>query len=461
MKRLLLLLLLLPVACWAQTITTLAGGGSAGLGDGGPATDAAFGGPTNGFAFNKRGDIIIADLWNQRLRKVDAISHIITTIAGTGVGGYNGDSIAATAAMLFGPKFVVLDTFGNIYVSESQGQRVRKIDTNGYIYTYAGTGAGSGISEMSGLFSGDSGQATAACFNGPEGLAIDSRGNLYISDAYNHRIRMVNDTSHIITTIVGNGTSVFNGDELPATAVALVFVADITTGPGDMIVMADIGSGANRIRSYNPSTGYVSRMAGIGGTLYNGDGFNADSANMIPYSGFKATSGVLYISDYGNERIRSVSGEMNTIATFAGTGFAGSTGDGGPASAATIFEPAHLAMDACGSLYFADAGNLRIRKIDFDTSCHYGVTGIPGLLTSEIIQVVPNPAHEVVSLYGISSLDQISVCNSFGELVYVSALSGNKNEIEIDLRGWAPGIYILRLRDRTTGALQYRKLVVE
>ena len=443
MRILFCLLLMLPVFCTGQTITTVAGGGSGGLGDGGPATGATFGGAIQGFAVDRSGNLIIADWWNNRLRRVDAIMGTITTIAGTGTGGYNGDSIMATVAMIYGPSFVATDTAGNIYFSESQNQRIRVIRTDGKIYTYAGNGYGAGFTGSSGVFSGDNGPATDAEFDGPQGISFDSHGNLFVSDANNHRIRMIDGVTHMITTIAGDGTSSGIGDDVPATNTGLAYVYDIANDQYDELYIADIGDGAKKVRYIDPGIHYIHSMAGTGTSLYNGDGMTADSANISPFSMTKSKLNVLYIADYGNNRIRAVQGEFNIISTFAGTGFATFSGDNGPATAACMFEPAHLEMDTCGSLYFADASNQRIRKISFDTSCHFGLTGLAATAVKNEIKLYPNPANELLTVWGLRTDCKITICNILGALVAEYQVQGG--DVSLNLKGLENGMYLVKI----------------
>ena len=436
------LIFLFSLHAHGQVITTLAGGGTTGLGDGGPATSAAFGGQVYGFTLDRKGNLLVADGWNHRVRRVDAITGVITTIAGTGIGGYNGDSIPATDAQLFGPRFLAIDTFGNLYISEFQNQRVRVVDTNGFIFTYVGTGVGAGSTGYSGAFSGDNGPATLADLNYPSGLAMDAYGNLYLSDAYNFRIRRVDALTHIISTYAGNGTSAYVGDGIAATNASLAFVYDINIDAAGNLYIADIGSAANRVRKVDGNTHIITSISGNGTALYNGDSIRADSASMVPYSVLPAGGGSFYIADYGNNRIRYVGGEFSLINTVAGTGFAGFSGDGGLPAAAQIFEPAHMLFDTCGSIYFADASNYRIRRIDYNLSCHYGLAGLEHPERASCFSLYPNPVSEWLH---VSSREPIGIVEVFDRLGRLrTTLKSNNSDVDLDLSQFQPGIYFIR-----------------
>ncbi len=191
-----------------QNITTYAGLGTASYsGDGGQATAAELNGPF-GVCSDAAGNLIVADRNNERIRMVNAISGLITTIAGNGVAGYKGDGGPATAAELFWPENIGLDLTGNIYISDHKNNVVRKINTSGIISTIAGNGYQG--------YNGDGGAATAAELFSPIGLACDAIGNVFITDAGNNCVREVNSTG-TITTIAGNGVVGYWGDGGPAT----------------------------------------------------------------------------------------------------------------------------------------------------------------------------------------------------------------------------------------------------
>src|SRR5205823_2706863 len=190
------------------TISTYAGAVHYG-GDGGPASQAVMNWPT-GVAIDGAGNIYITDYNNNRVRKMTASTGVVTTVAGTGVSGFSGDGGSATSARLSLPVDVVLDSAGNLYIVDSQNNRIRRVNTSGVISTFAGTGASGS--------SGDGGPATSAHLNTPEGIGIDASGNIYIADTGNNKIRKVNASTGIITTVAGSGPPGFSGDGGSATS---------------------------------------------------------------------------------------------------------------------------------------------------------------------------------------------------------------------------------------------------
>ena len=264
------------------------------LGDGGPATSASLNGPF-GVALDGLGNGFIADTSNQRIRRVDAATGIITTVAGDGFGGSSGDGGPATSARLFHPTGVALDGTGNLFIADLGNHRIRKVDTSGIITTVAGDGFGG--------FSGYGGPATSASLNLPHGVALDGAGNLFIADQFKHRIRKV-DTSGIITTVAGNGSATFPGDGGPATSARLFHPTGVALDGAGNLFIAD--SSNHRVRKVDTS-GIITTVAGNGSFGFSGDGGPATSARLGSPSGVALdSSGNLFIVDLFNDRIRKV-----------------------------------------------------------------------------------------------------------------------------------------------------------
>ena len=339
----------------AGTIITIAGSGETGFfgggfsGDGGPAVEAELRDPS-GVAVDSAGNVYIADVGDHRIRKVDSTG-TITTIAGTGEFGFSGDGGPAVEAELYDPAGVAVDSAGNLYIADTGNGRIRKVDSTGTITTIAGTG------EFG--FSGDGGPAVEAELYDPAGVAVDSAGNLYIADTGNQRIRKI-DSTGTITTIAGTGEYGFSGDGGPAAVARLAFPNGVAVDSAGNLYIAD--SGNRRIRKID-STGTIITIAGTGEFGFSGDGGPAIQAALYLLSGVAVDgAGNLYIADTGNQRIRKID-STGTITTIAGTGEYGFSGDGGPAAVARLAFPNGVAVDSAGNLYIADSGNRRIRKL--------------------------------------------------------------------------------------------------
>ena len=361
------------------TIATVVGNGIAGYtGDNGPVSSATLNTPT-GIAFDPSGNMFIADDFNSVLRRVDAQTQIITTIAGNGAPGFSGDGGPATSAQLNGPTHVVFDRSGNLFITDANNARIRAVNTGTTPITVAGltiqpgtiaTIAGTGIPG----FSGDGGPGPSAMLNFPDGIALDSSDNIYVGDALNNRIREVNASTGIITTVAGNGTAGFSGDGGLAVNAELNFPSRPAFDSADNMYIADYQN--NRVRKVNAQTHMIVTVAGTGITGFSGDGGMASNAQLNgPLSVTVDTSGNLYIGDINNVRIRvvntgasaiTVAGQTiqpGTIATIAGNGIFGYQGDGGPATNAELSFPTGLLLSPAGNLYFADAKNNVIRVV--------------------------------------------------------------------------------------------------
>jgi uncharacterized protein (TIGR03437 family) len=347
-------------------ISTLAGNGTQGFsGDGGPAPNAALNQP-NGVAVDAVGAVYIADSFNHRLRKVTGDKTIVT-VAGNGIGGFAGDNGPAVSAALNRPFGVAVDASGRLYIADELNQRIRSVSAAGVISTIAGNGLFK--------YAGDGGPAGAASLNSPYTVARDTWGSFYIADTFNHRIRKIRLDGSIIT-IAGNGTRGFSGDGGPATNAALIEPYGVTADSAGNVYFADQGN--HRVRKIN-AQGLISTVAGNGVGAASGDGGAATSASLNFPSGVAVdASNNLYIADSLNERIRKVVTD-GTITTIAGNGVRGSSGDGGPATGASLNFPSGVAVDANGNVYIADSGNHRIRKVGTNrTITTVAGTGAPG-----------------------------------------------------------------------------------
>jgi hypothetical protein len=455
-------------------IYTVAGTGTAGYtGNGGLALSAQLCGP-RGIALDSAGNLYIADTCNSAIREVYTGGAIVT-VAGTGIQGYNGDSIAATSAELYSPMGVALDSAGNLYIADRDNNRIRSVNAaTGLIATVAGNGANCASNPIS---CGDGGQATSAELLYPRGVTVDAAGNLYIADWADCVIRKVNASTGVITTVTGNWYGTYNGDYIPAPSAGIYSPSGVTLdAKGDMYI-ADSGDalirevqfsavnfgsvkvasssptytlgfslsdgthlgsvavltqgaagqdfqksggtcvagnyGANATCTVNvtfaplapgPRSGAVVLYdnntpanalitlyiygTGVGptvdfppGTLnvyaglldsrgvewgFSGDGGPATSAQLDNASGVAFDgAGNLYIDDRFNFRIRKVD-TSGIITTVAGNGTQDSSGDGGPATSASFYEPQSVAVDGAGNLYIADGDGpiSNIRKVD-------------------------------------------------------------------------------------------------
>ncbi|MET9753403.1 RICIN domain-containing protein [Streptomyces syringium] len=296
------------------------------------------------------GALYISEYGNNRIRKVTPDGKI-STVAGTGTKGYSGDCGPAVSAQLNCPRGVAVDSAGSVYIADSDNHRVRKITADGKISTVAGTGTKG--------FGGDGGPATAAQLDGPYGVAVDSTGTLYVSDYNNHRVRKIT-TDGKISTVVGTGAAGADGDGGPAVSARLNYPRGVKVGRAGDLYIADTSN--HRVRRI-AADGKISTVAGTGAKGFGGDGGPATAAQLDdPFEVTVDGTGTLYISEFGNHRVRKVEAD-GKISTVAGTGTAGFNGDGGPATSAQLNKPIGLAVDRANALYIADHANSRVRKV--------------------------------------------------------------------------------------------------
>ncbi len=335
----------------AGVLTRVAGSSARGgySGDGGPATSAQLNNP-QGVAADASGNVYIADTGNAAVRKV-AANGTITTLPG---------SVGA-------PYGIAVDAGGNLYVANPRENAIRKLAADGGIAIVAG-GADFG-------YLGDGGPAISAQLNSPYGVAVDPAGNLYIADTGNYAVRKVG-LNGIITTVAGNGNLGYSGDGGPATSARLNAPYSVAADAAGKIYIAD--SGNNVVRKVGVK-GTITTLAGNGIAGYSGDGGPAAAAQLTNPSGVALDAGNLYIADSNNDAIRQVALASSVIATMAGNGIPGLTGDGGAATGAQLSWPTGEALDGAGNLYIADTNDNAIRKVAADgTISTVAGKGTPG-----------------------------------------------------------------------------------
>jgi sugar lactone lactonase YvrE len=309
---------------------------------------------------------------------------IISTVAGNGTAGYNGDNISAINAELNSPGGVAVDTAGNIYIVDSNNDRIRKVTVStGIITTVAGNGTFG--------YNGDNIPATEAELYAPYGVAVDSAGNIYIADFFNCRIRKVTFSTGLISTVAGNGTCAYSGNNVLATSAELYHPNRVALDAAGNIYLSDAGD--YRVRKVTVSTGMISNVAGNGTYGFSGDNGLATSAELYFPDGLAVDSaGNIYIADYWNDRIRVVNTgttartiatvviQPGDIATVAGNGYnspnsGGFAGDNGPATSAELYFPTGVALDSAGNIYISDSHNGRIREVVASTGIITTVAG--------------------------------------------------------------------------------------
>jgi streptogramin lyase len=341
----------------APFITSPIGTGKQGFaGDGGPASKAQLNQPFD-VAFDKAGNLYFSDTFNHRIRKVDAKTGVITTVAGNGKKGFAGDGGKATDASLNEPYGLELDADGNLYIVDRLNFCVRKVDAKGVITTVAGTGGKKG-------FAGDGGPANQAQLVEPNGLCLDNKGKLYIADVAGHRVRVVELKTGTINTLLGTGKGATAGDGGPLKDATTFGPRAVAVGPDGKLYVVE--RNGHCVRRVDVAKGTIERYAGTGKKGYSGDGGKALDAT---FDGPKEIDidrdGNVFIVDTENEAIRKIDAKTGIVTTVAGKGRTKTPGlgDGGPATAATLGRPHGVAVGPDGALYIGDTNSHRIRKV--------------------------------------------------------------------------------------------------
>lgn len=449
-ELLLFICLLLVCITHAQIITTVVGNGIEGYnGDGIPGTSAYLKGPSGVFVA-EGSKIFFTDIYNDRLRYINTAGFIYT-LAGTGEAGYNGDNIAASLAELNRPSGICIDSTGDIYIADWMNNRVRKIDhVTGKIITIAGAGPAG--------YNGDGIPAVNAKLNAPDDIAVDKNGNVFIADHNNDRIRMIDKETGLISTIAGTGMSAYCGDGGPASLACLNQPTGICFDPDGCLIIVDHGNAViRRIDSLN----IITTIAGNTIEAFAGDGMPALEASFDhPTSACYDGAGNLYIADQGNNRIRKIDNATNIITTFAGNGSEGFSGDGGDPVDAMLFAPWDICFDYSGNLYITDLMNNRVRKV-VPPNEH------PHIPQEEVIKdpvlsiyipdvnslaVYPNPASDHLNIPAIGSTYNqsiLTVMDINGKEIFHQQIDPAQ-DIIISTNDFSKGIYILNIQAAAT-----------
>jgi DNA-binding beta-propeller fold protein YncE len=343
-----------PYAGWI--ITTVAGTGAAGYaGDGGPASAATLNNPFD-VAFDAAGNLVFSDTYNHCIRRIDARSGAIETVAGCGEAGYAGDGGPGPKARFNQPYGVAVGRDGAIYTADRLNAVVRRIDgATGVVTTFAGTGEKG--------FSGDGGPAGRAGLVEPNGLAFSRTfARLYIADVADNRVRAVEMAGGVIATFAGTGAAAHDGDGGPAAAAAVFGARAVAVRPSDGAVYVLERQGSS-LRLVTPD-GRIATVASTGEKGYGGDGSPARAAVFDrPKEMTLDRAGNALIVDTENHAIRLIDWQADRVATIAGTGTHGFTGDGVPATQSALARPHGVAVGPDGAFYIADTENSRIRKV--------------------------------------------------------------------------------------------------
>ena len=339
-------------------IITIAGNGSSGYtGDGGPASSAQLNQP-NALDMDSAGNIYVVDTFNHVVRRIDAVTGIITTFAGDGTQGFSGDGGNATNAQMFAPLGIAIDSADNVYISDSLNERVRRVDAiTGTITTYAG-GGGSTAEGVA---------ATSTSLGIIYELEFDASDNLYISisdpSPTQYRVRVVDAATKNITTVAGNNTLLYGGDGGPATS-ASVNPYDIDfDSSGNMLIGA-----RGHLRSVESGTNIITTVAGTTIDTFNGDNLPALYTNMGIAPIDLDSQGNIYFGDSISHRVRRIDADTQLVTTIAGTGVAGYNGDNIPASTAQVNQPIDVLVDDDGNIYFVENAGHRLRMIEAQTA---------------------------------------------------------------------------------------------
>ncbi len=377
------------------TASTLAGNGTWGYTDG-ALTSAAFRNPS-GLAVDQAGNVYVADSVNQVVRKVSATA--VSTVAGSGVSGYSGDGAAATAAKLNNPTGVALDAANNVYIADQGNNVIRRVDAvSGVITTVAGGGSTLVTAASSNV------AATSAILYGTQAVAVDPAGNLFLSTSFYQMVLRVDAGTGVITVYAGGGTGGGTdglGDGGAATSALLSNPTGLALDASGDLFIADTGD--NMIREVNVATGVISAVAGSGNYGYTGDLGPAINASLASPAGVRVdAAGNIYIADFGNNVIRQTLAALGSIVTLMGTGTSGYTGDGAVSTSATLASPSDVAIGATGTLFIADYANNVIRQIKTSPLTLSFANTVVGTASQTQSVTLANRGNQALTLSGVS-----------------------------------------------------------
>ncbi|HTS64549.1 MAG TPA: Ig-like domain repeat protein [Candidatus Acidoferrales bacterium] len=417
LQKSVLVALLLASALPAQTglINTVAGNGTAGTGGiGGPAVNAQIGGGP--VWVDGSDNLYIAD--GYRVVRVDAASGIVTLVAGNGSAGSSGDGGLATLASLNATRGLAMDAAGNIFVAEMMGQRVRRIDAQtGIITTVAGNGTAA--------FSGDGGPAVNASLKAPFGLAIDAAGNLYIADAGNARVRRVDAQTGVITTVAGNGASGVTADGVPAINASLSPPFSVSLDQSGNVLIPEYGSASiRRVDAGTGLLGTIAGNGNTGFTGDGVPATAAGIGNVAANVAFDTAGNMFFADGTGRiRRVDAATGVITTVAgngsgaqgrAASGGGGGGSScyteplGDNGPATSATLDGPYGVGLTSNGNVIVADAMDCRVRRVYLPSPYPYTNTTL-SLSSSSLPTNTPVTFTAAVTPIGTSGVPSGSV----------------------------------------------------
>ena len=403
----------------SQTITTIAGDGSSGFsGDGGLATTAQLNLPFN-LTFDKSDNIFIADTYNNSIRRIDSKSGIITTVVGT--------ADKKQISELKTPTGLTFDNYNNLFIADLANLRIRKVNLD----------TGNSIT-LVGKKSETESPNINASLGGPFNVVFDDKGNLYVSNNGDSRVNKVDFSTGLVTTVAGTNETGYSGDGSAAKIAQLANPTGLALDSKGNLYIAD--SGNERIRKINLSTGIITTVAGTGERGFTKDGVlakYAELANPIGLAVDKQDN--LFFVDRGNNKVRKIDAATGIISTIAGTGEAGFSGDGELATNAKLANPTGLAFNKIGDLFIVDRGNNRIRKI---TGLSTDVIDESEFVLEENVLVYPNPSVDRINikLKRNVELKSFSLVDITGKKAQISLSENTLNVSKLPR-----GIYVLRI----------------